>query len=132
MSIYSTDENILDAAEKGVPPIDKANMVGPLGVCDTATLVFSDIRYRVPGVKGGKVDILRGISGFCRGGRLLALMGASGGPAFGSIKARMTSLCFVSLSKPKEKQAADPACKNSSRSDRLSWPLERSKYNQCP
>ena len=68
----------MDAIEKGMRLKDVAHMAGPLGVCDTATLVFSDLRYRIPNAKGGRIEILNGISGFCKGGRLLALMGASG------------------------------------------------------
>lgn len=78
MSECRIDDTILDAAEKGAARLDDADAIGPLGICDTATLVFSGIRYRVPSAKGGKVTILNGVSGFCRGGRLLALMGASG------------------------------------------------------
>ena len=52
--------------------------VGPLGYCEGADLAFSDIRYRVPSLKSGKVEVLKGVSGICSSGRLLALMGASG------------------------------------------------------
>lgn len=52
--------------------------VGPLGYCDSANFVFTDVRYRVPSLRGGKVDVLKGVSGACKSGRLLALMGASG------------------------------------------------------
>lgn len=51
---------------------------GPLGFCESADLAFTDIRYRVTALKGGKVDVLKGISGTCRSGRIMALMGASG------------------------------------------------------
>lgn len=74
----NTEEDVADAIEKGLQSEEVAQMAGPLGVCDTATLVFSDLRYRVTNAKGGRTEILNGISGFCRGGRLLALMGASG------------------------------------------------------
>ena len=77
-SSSNIDIDAVDAAEKGTQLKDVVHMAGPLGVCDTATLVFSDLRYRVPNAKGGQIGILDGISGFCRGGRLLALMGASG------------------------------------------------------
>ena len=78
MSADSIDEAVLNDVEKGTRFQDDATPAGPLGVCDTATLAFFDIRYRVPNAKGGKKEILQGISGFCKGGRLLALMGASG------------------------------------------------------
>ena len=78
MTSSSTEEDVLDAVEKAMQSEEVAQTAGPLGVCDTATLVFSDLRYRVPNAKGGRTEILNGISGFCRGGRLLALMGASG------------------------------------------------------
>ena len=81
MSLSNAEDGVIDAVEKGMQLKDIACEAGPLGVCDTATLVFSDIRYRVPNAKGARIEILNGISGFCKGGRLLALMGASGMPA---------------------------------------------------
>lgn len=60
--------------------------VGPLGYCDGADLAFSDIRYRVPSLKGGKVEVLKGVSGTCGSGRLLALMGASGRSALATCR----------------------------------------------
>ena len=78
MNLYDIETSVMDAAEKGMQLKEIAHKAGPLGVCDTATLVFSDLRYRVANAKGGRTEILNGISGFCKGGRLLALMGASG------------------------------------------------------
>ena len=84
----SSDQTSVDSLEKPVNPYplkrardleeNKVEDVGPLGFCDSANLAFSDIRYRVTSHKGGRLEILKGISGICRSGSLLALMGASG------------------------------------------------------
>lgn len=69
-------------AEYLEPPIDPdEEPTGPLGWCEGANLVFTDIRLRVECRTGGTVEILQGVSGACRSGRLLAVMGASGTPA---------------------------------------------------
>lgn len=78
MSKSSVEDEQLDAAEKARNGVEKDQEAGPLGFCEPGTLCFLNIRYRIPCGTAGKVEILRGISGFCRGGRLLALMGASG------------------------------------------------------
>lgn len=42
------------------------------------SLVWKDICYSVTSPNGERIDILRGVSGQSQGGRLLAIMGASG------------------------------------------------------
>ena len=78
MSSSSIEEDASDIADKVRSLEDNAQEAGPLGICETETLCFIDIRYRITTQAAGKTDILKGISGYCQGGRLLALMGASG------------------------------------------------------
>lgn len=74
----SVDEENPDTADMGEGSTSNLQAAAPLGVSEAATLAFSGICYRIVTSKGEKCDILRGISGYCKGGRLLALMGASG------------------------------------------------------
>jgi hypothetical protein len=75
-------ELVVEETEKSARSLEEGRpeAVGPLGICDSALLVFEDIKFRVPNLEGGKTEILimKGISGACRPGRLMALMGASG------------------------------------------------------
>lgn len=56
----------------------EAGVIEPLGYCEGADLVFTEIRLQVACRTGGTVEIIKGVSGACRSGRLLAVMGASG------------------------------------------------------
>ena len=78
LPVMSVDEENPDAAEIGEGSTRDVQTAAPLGVSEAATLAFGGICYRIVTSNGEKRDILRGISGYCKGGRLLALMGASG------------------------------------------------------
>lgn len=78
LSVMSVEDDGLEAAERGEGSTGETRAATPLGISEAATLAFAGISFRVLTSKGEKHDILRGISGYCKGGRLLALMGASG------------------------------------------------------
>jgi hypothetical protein len=43
-----------------------------------ADITFRRLGFTAKTKKGGRIEILRGASGYCRGGRLLAIAGPSG------------------------------------------------------
>ena len=71
-------EIVVDDTERGSRTLEEGKSGQPIGLCESALLVFEDISYRVPRPEGGKKEILSKVSGACRPGRLTALMGASG------------------------------------------------------
>ena len=57
---------------------DLSNIMSESSVGISSVLSWEDIVYKVDTPTQGRLTILTGISGFAAGGRLLAVMGASG------------------------------------------------------
>jgi hypothetical protein len=68
---------------------------------EPATLAFKDLWYSVASNTGEteKIDLLKGVSGFCQPGTMTALMGSSGGMTQASVSRRALTLVDAQLEK---------------------------------
>ena len=64
-----------DAPDKGADAMVDAELGGgDIVKSPQVELSFQDLRFGVKGPKGSRIEILKGISGQCRPGRVLAIM----------------------------------------------------------